>query len=186
MSIAIRSDFLTADDFLTTDQRSFGSAWRYELVNGRIVAHDAPSPEHGAVGANLTYELISRMRGHSSGCRVEIGSGAVPKQEQHNTARIPDIMIRCGDQPRVVFEVISPTDLRNPRTMEQRRDDLQRVEGVREVVELYQDRIAVRIYRPAADGTWTADGIEGADAVLEIRSVGLTIPLGALYEGVDL
>ena len=44
----------TAERFLVTDQHEFGDAWRYELVNGRIVAHAAPSPEHGAILAGLT------------------------------------------------------------------------------------------------------------------------------------
>jgi hypothetical protein len=34
--------FLDADAFLRTDQSEFGSAWRYELVRGRIIAHAAP------------------------------------------------------------------------------------------------------------------------------------------------
>ena len=32
----------TAEDFLATDQYAFGDAWRYELVDGEIVAHAAP------------------------------------------------------------------------------------------------------------------------------------------------
>ena len=44
----------TAERFLTTDQHEFGDAWRYELIDGRIVAHAAPSPEHGAILAGLT------------------------------------------------------------------------------------------------------------------------------------
>ena len=43
----------TTERFLATDQHMFGDAWRYELVDGRIVAHAAPSPEHGAILAGL-------------------------------------------------------------------------------------------------------------------------------------
>ncbi len=39
----------TADEFLRTDQSEFGDAWRYELIDGEIVAHAAPSPDHGAI-----------------------------------------------------------------------------------------------------------------------------------------
>ena len=28
----------TADEFLVTDQHDFGDAWRYELVDGEVVA----------------------------------------------------------------------------------------------------------------------------------------------------
>ncbi|MGH7155153.1 MAG: Uma2 family endonuclease, partial [Acetobacteraceae bacterium] len=67
-----------ADEFLKTDQYEFGSAWRYELVEGRIIAHAAPSPDHGAIAANLTVVIGNRLRDASSGCRVEVGSGAAP------------------------------------------------------------------------------------------------------------
>jgi hypothetical protein len=36
----------TAERFCVTDQHVFGDAWRYELVDGRIIAYAAPSPEH--------------------------------------------------------------------------------------------------------------------------------------------
>ena len=35
----------TVDEFLAMPQSAFGSAWRYELVNGLPVAHAAPSDE---------------------------------------------------------------------------------------------------------------------------------------------
>ena len=50
---ARNSPFLDADAFLRTDQSEFGTAWRYELVRGAIVAHAAPSPEHGVILGNL-------------------------------------------------------------------------------------------------------------------------------------
>jgi hypothetical protein len=44
----------TAEDFLRTDQREFGDAWRYELVDGRIVAHAAPTPAHAKIVVALS------------------------------------------------------------------------------------------------------------------------------------
>jgi Uma2 family endonuclease len=183
MDTALRnSQFLDADEFLRTDQCEFGPAWRYELVRGTIVAHAAPSPEHGVILVNLAAELHGRLRGHLE-CRSELGSGAVPQYEQRDTARIPDAMIRCGKNPRVLFEVVSPSELRHKRQRDQRRSDLQAVEGVQEIVEIYQDEMLVHIYR-RQDTTWTFEWIAGLDAVMELRSVGITVPLAALYERV--
>ena len=70
--------FLDADAFLETDQSAFGSAWRYELVRGVIVAHAAPDPDHGAILGNLAGEIGSRLRGRAE-CRSEVGSGATPR-----------------------------------------------------------------------------------------------------------
>ena len=176
----------TAERFLETDQHEFGNAWRYELVGGRIVAHAAPSPEHGAILAGLTGALGSRLRGNPDGCRPESGSGAVPKAAQRPTARIPDAMIRCGEHPRVMFEVISPSELRNWTERDARRRDLQAVEGAQEIVELYQSERACHLYRRLPDDTWSFEALGGADAILRLSSVALAIPLSEIYEFADL
>lgn len=131
------SAFLEAEAFLRTDQSAFGNAWRYELVRGTIIAHAAPSPEHGVILGNLAGQLHSSLRGHPE-CRSEIGSGAASEYERRDTARIPDAMIRCGKHPRVVFEVISPSELLHKRQWDQKRADLQAVEGVQEIIEIFQ------------------------------------------------
>jgi Uma2 family endonuclease len=180
---ARNSQFLDADAFLRTDQSEFGNAWRYELVRGTIVAHAAPSPEHGVILSNLATELNIRLRGHE--CRSEVGSGAAAQYEQRDTARIPDATIRCGKLPRVLFEVISPSELRHKRQWDQKRADLQAVEGAQEIIEIYQDEMLAHAYRRQASG-WLFESIAGPDAEVALASVGITIPLAALYERVPL
>jgi Uma2 family endonuclease len=176
----------TAEAFLATDQRAFGDAWRYELVDGRVIAHAAPSPDHGAILSLLNAALVSRLRGRRDGCRAESGSGAAPARQQRNTARIPDAMVRCGEHPRVVFEIVSPSELRAWRARNRKRRDEQDTEGVQEIVELYQAEAAAHVYRREADGAWSFEAIDGPEAVLTLRSVGIEIPLSELYETVDL
>ncbi|MBV9251543.1 MAG: Uma2 family endonuclease [Acetobacteraceae bacterium] len=176
----------TADEFLQTDQREFGDAWRYELVDGQIVAHAAPSPDHGAIVSALNLALGMRLRGNHEGCRPETGSCAAPKRRQRDTARIPDVTVRCGELPRVLFEVISPSELRAWRARNRKRRDLQDVEGVQEIVELYQAEAAAHIYRREDGGTWSFDATDGLDAMLTLRSIGLEIPLSEIYEFVTL
>jgi Uma2 family endonuclease len=178
---ARNSRFLDADAFLRTDQSEFGSAWRYELVRGTIVAHAVPSPEHGVILSNLAYELGGRLRGHE--CRPEVGSGAAPQYAQRDTARIPDATIRCGKLPRVLFEVISPSELRHKRQWDQTRADLQAVEGVQEIVEIFQDEMLAHAYR-RQDAGWVFESIAGPEAEVSLPSVGIAVPLAALYERV--
>lgn len=178
---AHNTSFLDADAFLRTDQLAFGTAWRYELVRGTIVAHAAPAPEHAVILGNLAYGIGSRLRGHP--CRLEIGSGAVPQYEQRDTARIPDATIRCAKLPRVLFEVISPSELSHKRQWDQKRSDLQAVEGVQEIVEVFQDEMLAHAYRKQ-DAGWVFDSIAGPDAAIALPGVGITIPLAALYERV--
>lgn len=183
MDTAARSTvFLDADAFLRTDQSEFGSAWRYELVRGVIVAHAAPNPDLGAILSNLDSEVHARLRGHPE-CRSEVGSGAVPQYERRDTARIPDATIRCRGLPRVLFEVISPSELQHKRDWDQKRADLQAVEGVQEIIEIFQDEMLVHVYRRHG-AAWTFESIAGTEAEVRLPSVGISVPLAALYEKV--
>jgi Uma2 family endonuclease len=85
---ARNSPFVDADAFLRSDQSEFGTAWRYELVRGTIVAHAAPSPEHGVILGNLAREIGNRLRDHPE-CRSEVGSGAVPQYESATRRAFP-------------------------------------------------------------------------------------------------
>jgi Uma2 family endonuclease len=176
------SRFLGADEFLRTDQSEFGSAWRYELVRGAIVAHAAPSPEHGVILGNLARAIGNRLRDHPE-CRLEVGSGAAANYEQRDTARIPDATIRCGKHPRVLFEVISPSELQHKRRWDQKRSDLQAVEGVSDIVEIFQDEMLAHTYRRQGED-WVFESVAGPDGEVTLRSVGITLPLAALYERV--
>jgi Uma2 family endonuclease len=186
MEAAQPVEIWSAADFLVADQSHFGEAWRYELVDGRVVAHAAPSPDHGAILASLSAALVNRLSGHKDGCRPEIGSGAAPKNQQRATARIPDATVRCGSEPRVVFEIVSPSELRAWRARDRKRADLQDVAGVAEIVEIYQGEAALHVYRKQADGHWVMEAIGGLDAVLRVQSVDLSIPLSEIYAFVDL
>lgn len=177
---------LTAEEFLATDQCAFGDAWRYELVDGVIVAHAAPAPDHGAIAAGLIAALAARLVGRPNGCRPESGSGAAPRQQQRPTARIPDVMIRCDKHPRVTFDVVSPSELRAWQARDRRRQHLQNVEGVEEIVEISQDEAAIHVYRRNAEGSWPFSAINGLAAVLVLDSVGSEIPLAEIYQFVSV
>jgi len=142
----------------------------------------APAPRHGAILAGLVAALASRLKGRPNGCIPETGSGAVPARAQRNTARIPGALVRCGDHPRVTFEVISPFATSRLAGQRQKRRDVQDVEGVVEIIELYQCQMAVHLYRKSPGGGWEFDSIGGADAMLEVRELNMNIPLAEIYQ----
>jgi hypothetical protein len=183
----------TADAFLRTDQRDFGSAWRYELVarRSRRPRGTIPRPRrhcrkpglcHRRRAATPAERMPCRQQ---SGCRVEVGSGAASKRRQNDTARIPDVSIRCGEHPRVVFEIVSPPELRHWQQCDKKRRDLQDVEGIQEIIEIDQVEAAVHVYRRADAGSWPFEAIDGLDAVLRLESVGIELPLADIYEGLN-
>jgi Uma2 family endonuclease len=90
-------------------------------------------------------------------------------------------MVRCGGHPTVAFEVVSPSEIQDWRAWDQKRQHLQAVEGMREIVELFQEDYAVHVYRLAAGGTWTFEALGGAEAALRLESVDISIPLAEIY-----
>ena len=60
---------LTVKEFLAADPGAFGDAWRYELIDGRVVAHAAPISDHSAIMINLGVTLKARLP-PQSGCRA--------------------------------------------------------------------------------------------------------------------
>lgn len=149
-------------------------------MDGVIVAHAAPAADHGAILSGLTTALGPRLAGRPNGCRPEIGSGAAPRQQQRPTARIPDAMIRCGQHPRVTFDVVSPSELRAWRACDRRRQHLQNVAGVEEIVEIYQDEAAIHVHRRDEAGKWRFSAVNGLDAMLSLECVTLDIPLAEI------
>ncbi len=173
----------TAEAFLQTDQNTFGDAWRYELVDGQVVAHAAPAPLHGRLIAKLALALGRRMESHPY--ELEIGSGAAPTQQQRATARIPDLLIRCNGEPKVLFEVVSPSELRAWRDRNRKRRDEQGIDSVQEIVELYQGEPSVHLYRRQQDGGWRFEAFDELDSVIPLASVSLDLPMGEVYAGID-
>lgn len=185
MSVTHRGDAaarMTAAEFLRTDQAGFGPAWRYELLDGLPVAQAAPSPEHGAVVANLAAALKAALRGRRD-CRPEAGSAVVPAGRSADRARIPDTVVRCGEQPRVAFEVVSPSERRGER--DAKRRDLMAVDGLQEIVEITPEEPAVHLYRRAGD-LWAFTALNGLEAVLQLESLGVALPLADVYDGLLL
>ncbi len=54
---------------------------------------------------------------------------------------------------------------------------------MQEIVEIYQDEMLAHAYRRQATG-WVFESIGGPDAEVELPSVGIAVPLAALYERV--
>jgi hypothetical protein len=55
---------------------------------------------------------------------------------------------------------------------------------VQEIVEIYQDEMLAHAYR-WQDAGWVFESIAGPEAEVMLPSVGITVPLAALYERVS-
>jgi hypothetical protein len=63
---------------------------------------------------------------------------------------------------------------------------LQDTEGVEEIVEIYQNEAAIHVYHRGQSEQWSFDTVDGLDAGLSSRSVGVDIPLSEIYQFVAI
>jgi Uma2 family endonuclease len=171
---------MTVDEFLAMPQSAFGSAWRYELVNGLPVAQAAPSDEHAMIAANLAAALTNRLRGNRD-CAPLVGGAVIPSDKQRRTARIPDATVRCGEKSVAMFEIVSPTDGITTELRAKRRRDIKSVDGAQVLVEIEQDAPVIHIHRRVGD-FWVYDDVIGVKEILVLEAIAMEIPLSEIYD----
>jgi Uma2 family endonuclease len=180
-----RPSFASVEAFLAYE---FADDRPRDLIDGIVVAHAAPSPEHARIVANLGRAIGNALEAAGSPCFVEVGSGIVPRRRRKPTYRVPDLLIRCpesdpGGEAVVVVEVISPANTASE--MDEKARDYKSVPSIRQIIHLAQDRLACSFQRKAGD-LWIAEQIDGADAVLPIDGFAIRIPLAVVYRHVAI
>lgn len=163
---------------------------RHELVDGEV---------HAMTGGTLKHNLITRRLGAAldrvlgSGCRaygpdVKVATG-------NGNARYPDAVVDCGrfvptallaQEPVAVFEVLSRSTAWVDQTYKLR--DYDATPSIRHYVLISQDELRAMLYTRNEAGRLDirdAQLIEGAEGVIALPSLGVTLTLGALHEGLE-
>jgi Uma2 family endonuclease len=162
---------------------------KHEYLDGEIYAMSGASKRHNLIGNNLNRNLDPHLRGGP--CQVFTFEVKV-YIEALNTFYYPDLVVACDPEdsdeyfvkrPVLVVEVESPTT----STIDRREKLMayRRLPSLREYVILSQDRVSADVFRRDKEGSWLSEQI-GTGETLRIESVGITIPLNSLYEGIEL
>lgn len=162
---------------------------RHEYLDGEVYAMSGASKRHNLISINLITQLRERLRGGP--CQVFIVDVKV-FIEPLNFFYYPDIVVACDPEdnddyfvrrPVLVVEVESPSTAaidRREKLMAYRK-----VDSLREYLRLSQDSISAEVHRRDDNGVWWSEEV-AADSELRLESVGLSVALSALYEGVEL
>jgi Uma2 family endonuclease len=177
---------MTFEEFLEFAQRS---PLRYEYVNGVVQAMNAPSLAHSRVAEALFVAIREHLRSGRWPCEAFVsGVNLKIQSETDEIDYVPDVLVACNPaewdekwvcNPKLVAEVLSPStryiDTREKAT------NYRRVESIEEFLLLEQSELNITVFRRAEH--WRPRIYIGADAVLELRSIGLSIALARIYEG---
>jgi Uma2 family endonuclease len=179
---------MTAEEYLAMDR---AAEFRSEFLDGEIVAMSGGSLRHSRLQMNLGFEIRTALRGtaceaFNSDLRVQVS----PRMYTY-----PDLSIVCGNplladgrqdvllNPMVVFEVLSPSTEYYDRVV--KFQHYRAIESLQDYILIAQDQIRVEQFTRGDANTWTLRDHLHADDVLSIPSIGVSVPLAALYERIE-
>jgi Uma2 family endonuclease len=160
---------------------------KYEYADGRVYAMSGGTLDHSAIGGNIVGALSDLLDG--SPCRV-FNSDAKALLSATRWV-FPDATVTCDDRdrgsadeigaPRLIFEVLSETTEAHDRGRKFRW--YRACASIEEYVLVATDRRQIEVFRrhPDAD-IWEFEAY-GPGQMLELRSLGLTLPVARLYRG---
>jgi Uma2 family endonuclease len=180
---------MTVDDFLCWE--GDGTPTSYELIDGVPRAMAPGSVAHARIQSNIIVAIGIHLRG--SRCGVFTTPGVRPLMRADWNFRIPDIGVSCAPQrqgermltdPILLIEVLSPSNALE--TYENIRA-YATLPSVAELIVVHSTRMTVELLHKSEAGVWPANPtIITEGGVVELRSVGLTLPLAEIYTGTHL
>lgn len=161
---------------------------RHEYLGGSVYAMAGTSVEHNLIAQNILLSLRTHLKGKP--CQVFISDVKVRLQiSDEDVFYYPDVMVACSPKdneryykryPQVLVEVLSPDTERIDRR-EKFLSYIQ-IETLMEYVLVAQDKMEVTIFRRA--NKWQPEIVKEGDKLFSLESLGFSLPVSAIYEGV--
>ena len=179
---------VTAEQYLVIDR---AAEFRHELLDGKIVALPGGNIRHAQLRMNLIGELHARVRGtHCEifGCDLRVRVS--PRMYTY-----PDLTIVSGSpavadvrqdillNPTVIFEVLSPSTEHYDRGLKFRR--YREIESLTDYILVDQDQTRIEQFTRGDANTWTLHDYQRANELLRIASIGISLPLAGIYQGIE-
>ena len=174
---------MSLDEFLAWEREQPA---RYEYADGVATMMTGASLAHVTITMNITFALRQALRG--TGCRPFANDAKVVAA---GSVRYPDVAVTCEPvtgsddvvpDPILIVEVLSPSTEREDRG--RKKFDYFATPSIRQYAIVEQNERRIDLYTRAANG-WNNQIVEG-DAVLSLSSVGVEIPLAAIYEDTEI
>jgi Uma2 family endonuclease len=190
--------YFTEEEYLAIER---SSEERHEYIDGRIFAMAGESDQHGEISSNIFGHLFAQLSGTPCRARAQntkVRSGPEPKPSQNPEGfySYPDALVVCGERkfhdkyrdvllnPNVIIEVLSKSTEAFDRGEKFIRYRTW-LTTLTDYILVSQDKPMIEQYRRQSDGEWVLSTLDGLDAVLKIESIGCSLKLREVYDGVQ-
>jgi Uma2 family endonuclease len=161
----------------------------YQLIDGVVVAMAPLAVAHQIIAGNLAFELGAAIRATRPHCTVRSQAGIAPQGLMGRNHFETDITVTCepgghrgiAAEPLLIVEILSPSTERDDHFV--KLPHYQAIASLREILYIESERMAATVYRRDGAG-WAATELAGPEARLRLVTVGLDVPLAAIYRGV--
>lgn len=167
------------------------SPTRHEYVGGVVYAMAGASNAHNIVATNALVAMANRLRGGP--CRPFNSDTKIRLRLPHEVRfYYSDVSVTCRpnpqsdvfqDEPIVVIEVTSPETRRTDEG--EKRDAYLRIPSLSVYVLVEQETARVVVFRRGEQG-FAREVHDGLATAVPLPEIGCELPLGELYEGVEL
>ena len=179
----------TLNEYLAFEETS---EIKHEFIDGRVYAMAGGTFDHNLISNSLAVTVGRQLR---AGCRG-LSSDQKIYIESADEVTYADLSIVCGDpsfagnttvlltNPRVIFEVLSPSTEKWDRNGKWTL--YQMIPSLTDYVLVSQDTAQIDHYTRADGGRWLYQRVAGINGELTISSIGCTLPLVEIYDGIEL
>jgi len=180
--------YATPEDYLAGERVS---QQKHEYLAGVIYAMAGTTIGHDRIAGNIYRALGNQLAGR----KCEVFSSDVKVRIRKNAAEFyyyPDVTVDCSgaenaelfaEEPRVIFEVLSPDTERIDRGEKLR--NYQSLESLDVYALVDQFHIAVTVYRRTTDG-WTMEFYTEQEDILKLPTIECALPMKSIYERTHL
>ena len=179
---------LSVEEYLALDRAAEVPS---EYHDGEMFPVPAVSWQHSIISANIISMLRERLANTS--CRAAVSPPRVGVSPTHYL--IPDGIVVCGKpaltdehrdtvtNPKVIVEILSPSTA--DYDYGEKFILYRKLESFEEYLLVSQDRARIEVAHKTVDKRWLISTYEGINAVVNVESLGVSLPVIGIYDGVE-
>ncbi len=189
-AVAYQKQYFTEEEYFAMEEKAVE---KHEYYNGEIFLMSGTKIPHNTISINLLGSIIPHLKGKP--CKPFHSDQRV-YVEKNGLFTYPDIFIVCGKtetrnndnwnvlNPTVIIEILSPSTRSYDRgdKFKLYRD----LPSLQEYILVNSEAIGVEAFSINGDGWWELKEYKERHEDLKINSIGLSIPLQDVYDGVAM